>query len=120
MKEPKFRRNTHDENGRHKPFSREAMLFWHTAGYSVGEILRLEVALTFADILTACAEYLAENEPGTPAKPEHVLWCLAQLVRYGLAEIVFEPAQIGIPQASPARYQLPLALAGDEQDRPYE
>lgn len=81
----KFRRNTHDEQGHLRPFPREAMLFWQTLGGEVADVLRHEVALTFDEVYTAYTEYMTEHEPYTPAGPEHVRWCLAQLIQRDLA-----------------------------------
>ncbi len=87
MSKVKYVRATH-ENGRFRPFPIEAYQFWREQGWVVGEVLRLEQGLTFAEIVFACEEYLLEHpESGMllPLNEEDLAWCLIKLLDYGMA-----------------------------------
>ena len=57
----------------------------------VGEVLRPETPLTFAEIVTAVREYALED-PATglyeTLTPEHIAWCLIHLLEHGMAGVV--------------------------------
>lgn len=90
MTEVQFMRTTH-EDGRFRSFSVEAMQFWREHGAIVGDVLRIEEAITFAEIVVASREhafeypeserYLALDEP-------YIAWCLIRLLEFGMAELV--------------------------------
>jgi hypothetical protein len=88
----RFIRTTH-ENGRHCSFSAEALKFWQAQGEMVGEVLRPECPLTFAEIVTGCQELALESlEPGLlwPLNEAHIAWILIHLLEYDMAGIVVE------------------------------
>lgn len=75
-------------NGRFRSYPAEAYHFWHEHGWIVGEILRLELGMTFAEIVIACEEYLLEHlEFGMllSLNEEYLDWCQIKLLDYGLA-----------------------------------
>jgi hypothetical protein len=83
----RFIRTTHS-NGRFRSFIPEAMRFWNGHGAIVGETLRQECPLTFAELVTACQEYVLEDpRPGLlPFLDEaHIAWCLIGLLEFGMA-----------------------------------
>ncbi len=51
----RFIRTTH-ENGAFRSFPSEALEFWRTQGVIVGDVIRSECAMTFAEIAAACQE----------------------------------------------------------------
>lgn len=86
MSQVKYVRATH-ENGRFRPFPNEAYQFWREQGWIVGEVLRLEQGMTFAEIVSACEEYLLEHpESGMllSLNEQHLAWCLIKLLDYGM------------------------------------
>lgn len=86
----RFIRSTH-RNGRFQPFPPEAMRFWSDRGAIVGETLRQECPLTFAEIVTACREYVLED-PQPDLLPflgeAHIARCLIELLGFGMARPV--------------------------------
>lgn len=89
----RFIRTTH-ENGRHCKFSAEALQFWQAQGEMVGEVLRPELPMTFAEIVTRCQERALEClEPGLlwPLNEAHIAWILIHLLEYGMTGIVVAP-----------------------------
>jgi len=93
MLQVKYVRTTH-ENGRFLPFPTQAYQFWREYGWIVGEVLRLERGMTFAEIVVACEEYLLEQpESGLllPVEEPHLAWCLIKLLELGMAGVVTEP-----------------------------
>lgn len=56
MTQLKFMRTMHDGNGRCRPFTPEAWLFWREHDAVVGEILRPNSLLTLAETVTASRE----------------------------------------------------------------
>lgn len=92
MTQVKFIRTTH-ENGRFRSFSSEAIRFWREHGATVGEVLRAEAALPFAEVVAASREYVFEcPESGLyqTLDEAYVAWCLVKLLEYGMASIVAE------------------------------
>jgi len=88
-----FVRTTH-EDGRCRPFPPEAWGFWREHGATVGEVLRPETPLTFAEVVVASQEHALEYpESGLflTLDEEHVAWCLVKLLEYGMAGVVAEP-----------------------------
>ena len=86
MLQVKYVRATH-ENGSFRPFPAEAYQFWREHGWIVGEVLRLEQGLTFAEIVFVCEEHLLEHpESGMllPLNEQHLAWCLIKLLGYGM------------------------------------
>lgn len=95
----RFIRTTH-HNGHHRSFPTEAMQFWREHGTAVGEVLRLETPLTFAEIVTASREVALEYpESGLflTLDEEYVAWCLIRLLEYGMAGVVAEPVSPAKP-----------------------
>ena len=93
MTQVKFIRTTHDHNGRCRSFPAEAWQFWREHGAVVGEVLRAEILMTFAEIVTAGQEYALEHpESGLCSTLDegHVAWCLIELLQYGMAGVVVE------------------------------
>lgn len=91
-----FVQTTHVD-GRCRPFPPEAWEFWREHGAAIGEVLRLETPLTFAEIVTASREYALEYpETGLflTLDEEHVAWCLIRLLEYGMAGVVSEPVRL--------------------------
>ncbi len=87
MTQVKYIRTTH-ENGRFCPFPTEAYQFWREPGWIVGEVLRLEQGMTFAEIDSGCEEYLLEPpESGMllPLSEQHLVWRLIKLLDYAMA-----------------------------------
>ena len=92
MTQVKFVRTTH-EDGRCRLFPPEAWEFWREHGVTVGEVLRPETPLTFAEVVVASQEYALEYpESGLflTLDEEHVAWCLIKLLEYGMASAVAE------------------------------
>lgn len=92
MVQLKFIRSTHD-NGRCRSFPPEAWRFWHEHGALVGDLLRSESPLTFAEIVTANQEYALEypeSAPFLPLDEAYVAWCLIKLLEYGMASVAVE------------------------------
>lgn len=92
MTQVKFIRTTH-EDGHWRSFPPEAWEFWREHGAIVGEVLRPETPLTFAQVVTASREYALEYpESGLflTLDEEHVAWCLIKLLEYGMAGVVAE------------------------------
>jgi hypothetical protein len=87
-----FIRSTHHE-GYHRSFSAEAMQFWREQGAIVGETLRAECPMTFAEIVVACREYahdIPEMVPSLPLDEAYIAWCLIKLVEYGMVRAITE------------------------------
>lgn len=85
-----FIRTTHLD-GRCRSFPPEAWRFWQEHGAAIGEVLRLESPLTFAEIVTASREYAHEYpESGLflTLEEEYVAWCLIRLLEYGMAGVL--------------------------------
>jgi hypothetical protein len=81
-----FARTTH-HNGRFRSFPPDAMQFWCDHGAIVGEVLRHECPLAFAEIVTACKEYVLEDPRASllPFLDEaHIAWCLIKLLEFGM------------------------------------
>lgn len=90
MSTTRFIRTTHN-NGQFHSFPPEAHQFWREHGVIVGEVLRLECALTFAELAAACQEQALEQVlPDTllPQDEQHLAWVLVRLLEYGMAETV--------------------------------
>jgi hypothetical protein len=90
MPTTRFIRTTH-ENGQFRSFPPEAHQFWREQGVIVGEILRPECALTFAELAAACQEYAREHataEVPLPLDKTYIAWVLVRLLEYGMAETV--------------------------------
>lgn len=91
-----FVRMTH-ENGRCRSFPPEAMQFWREYGAAVGEVLRIETPLTFAELVAASREHALEYPESGPfltLDEEYVAWCLIKLLEYGMAGVVAEPVRL--------------------------
>lgn len=89
MLQVKYVRTTH-ENGRFGPLPTEAHQFWREHGWVVGEVLRPEQGMTFAEIVSASQEYLLdhlESEMLLPVSEAHLAWCLIKLLEYGMAGV---------------------------------
>ncbi len=87
-------------DGRCQPFPAEAWEFWRKHGAVVGEVLRLETPLTFAEIATVSREVALEYpESGLflSLDEEYVAWCLIRLLEYGMAGVVAEPVSPAKP-----------------------
>ena len=92
MTQVKFIRTTH-EDGRCRPFPPEAWEFWREHGAAVGEVLRAETPMTFAEIVVASREYALEYpEPGLCQSVDeaYIAWCLIKLLEFGMADVVAE------------------------------
>jgi hypothetical protein len=90
MTQVTFIRTTH-EDGRCRSFPAEAWEFWREQGATVGEVLRPETPLTFADIVTATQEAALEYpETGLflMLDEKHIAWCLIKLLEYGMTGVV--------------------------------
>ncbi|MCB8980718.1 MAG: hypothetical protein H6657_25185 [Ardenticatenaceae bacterium] len=84
-----FIRATH-ENGRFRPYPTEAYQFWADYGWLVGEVLRQEEGMRFAEIVQACTELLDEHpgrEPNTVSE-KYIAWCLVKLLEFGMVATV--------------------------------
>lgn len=82
------------EDGRCRSFSQAAWQIWQSHGSLVGPVLRPESALTLAEILVACREYLHDYpESGTDAdlNEAYIASCLLELCQVGMVAIVIEP-----------------------------
>ena len=94
MTQVKFIRTTH-EDGRCRSFPAEAWEFWREHGAIVGEMLRPETPLTFAEIVTVSREAALEY-PETGLflilDEKHITWCLIKLLEYGMAGVVTVPS----------------------------
>lgn len=85
----RFIRTTH-HHGRPRSFPVEARQFWQEHGAIVGEVLRPETPLTFAEVVTATREYALETpENGLywTLTEEQIAWCLLKLLEHGLAAV---------------------------------
>lgn len=90
MSTARFIRTTH-KNGQFHSFPPEAHQFWREHGVIVGQVLRPECALTFAELAAACQEHALEQLlPNTrlPLDEQYLAWVLVKLLEYGLAETV--------------------------------
>ncbi|MFZ1398767.1 MAG: hypothetical protein WAS33_17810, partial [Candidatus Promineifilaceae bacterium] len=70
------------------PVPTESYQFWHAHGWIVGEVLRLEQGMTFAEIISACEEYLLEYPESSmllSLNEQYLAWCLLKLLDYGMA-----------------------------------
>ncbi|HRQ42409.1 MAG TPA: hypothetical protein PLD25_31220 [Chloroflexota bacterium] len=88
----RFIRTTHHKGCR-RLFSDEATQFWREQGADVGEVLRTETPLTFAEIVSASREYALEYpESGLylALDEAHIAWCLIKLLEYGMVRLVTE------------------------------
>jgi hypothetical protein len=92
MTQVMFIRTTH-EDGRWRLFPPEAWQFWHEHGAVVGEVLRVETPLAFAEVVTASREYALEYpESGLylVLDEAHIAWCLIKLIAYGMVSVVVD------------------------------
>ena len=90
----RFVRTTH-ENGTFRSFAPEALEFWRTQGVIVGEVIRSECAMTFAEIAAACQEMTLEHpEDHThlPLDEMYIAWILVRLLEYGMVGMSAGPA----------------------------
>lgn len=86
MTQIKFVHTTH-EDGRFRPFPTEAYQFWREHGWIVGEALRPETGMTFAELVEACKE-LIEQHPEIELHwldERYLAWCLIRLLEFGMA-----------------------------------
>lgn len=86
MTSTRFIRTTH-ENGTFRSFSPEALEFWRTQGVIVGEVIRSECAMTFAEIAAACQEVTLEHPEDhshLPLDEMCIAWILVRLLEYGM------------------------------------
>lgn len=90
MEKITFVRTTHEVDGHFSPFPTGAYQFWHEYGWVVGEVLRHEIGMSFAEILQASMELIAEHpESGLHLKDEsYFAWCLVRLIELGMAATV--------------------------------
>ena len=88
MKQVTFVRDS-QQHGRFRPYPTEAYQFWHDHGWIVGEVLRPEMGMTFAELVQACAELFAEQPDMDPTLIEerYLAWCLVRLLELGMAAI---------------------------------
>ncbi len=92
MRQVKFVRTTH-RNGRYRTFPTEALTFWREHGALVGEVLRAESPMTFAEIVTASSEYVLEYPETVPLLPldeTYIAWCLIKLLEHGMVGLAIE------------------------------
>jgi hypothetical protein len=92
-----FVRTTH-RDGHFRSFPAEAARFWRDQGAIVGEVLRYECPLTFAEIVAACKENVLEDPQASllPFLDEtHIAWCLIRLLEFGMIRpVVKESSQV--------------------------
>ena len=91
----RFIRTTH-ENGTFRSFPPEALEFWRTQGVIVGEVIRLECAMTFAEIAAACQEIALEypeEHRFLPLDEGYVAWVLVKLLEYGMVGVIARPSR---------------------------
>ena len=84
-----FIRTTH-QNGQFRSFPPEALQFWREHGSLVGQLLRLECALTFAELAAACQENVA---PDVTLDEKYIAWVLIKLLEHGMAAAVSSDSQ---------------------------
>jgi hypothetical protein len=91
MSNGRFIRTTH-RNGQFRPFSPDAIEFWHHEdGYLVGEALPFGCTLTFDEVVAACQKYALENTMADVSWAEnefYIAWILLHLDAYGMVEMV--------------------------------
>lgn len=94
MTRTRFIRTTH-ENGTFRSFPPESLEFWRTQGVIVGEVIRSECAMTFAEIAAACQEMALEHpEDHThlPLDEAQIAWILVKLLEYGMVGMSAGPS----------------------------
>ncbi len=92
MTQVKFIRTTH-ENGRWRSFPTQAWQFWREYGAVVGEVVRAETPMSFAEIVIASREHALEYpESGLylALNDAYIAWCLIRLLEYGMSTVVAE------------------------------
>lgn len=82
----RFIRTTH-QNGHFRLFPPEALQFWREHGSLVGQVLRPESALTFAELAAACQENVTADF-SLPLDETYIAWVLIKLLEYGMAATV--------------------------------
>lgn len=90
----RFVRTTH-ENGTFRSFAPEALEFWRTQGVIVGEVIRSECAMTFAEIAAACQEAALDapqDHTHLPLDESYLAWVLVKLLEFGMVEVVARPS----------------------------
>ncbi len=90
----RFIRTTH-ENGTFRSFPPEALEFWRTQGVIVGEVIRPECAMTFAEIAAACQEIALEypeDQKLLPLGEMYIAWILVKLLEYGMVGMTAGPS----------------------------
>ncbi len=74
-------RTTH-ENGQFRSFAPEAHPFWREQGVTVGEVLRPECALTFAELAAACQRHTPQQISPATLLPPGETWLAWGLVTW--------------------------------------
>lgn len=94
MASTRFIRTTH-ENGTFRSFPPEALEFWRTQGVIVGDVIRSECAMTFAEIAAACQEAALDapqDHTHLPLDESYLAWVLVRLVEYGMVGMHVSPS----------------------------
>lgn len=88
MSQIKFIRTTH-EDGRFRPFPTAVNQFWRDHGWIVGDVLRPETGMSFAEIVEACNELIEQHPEIEPHCLDiyYLAWCLVRLLEYGMVSI---------------------------------
>ena len=112
----KFIRTTHDSQGRVRHFPPVAWQFWQEHGHTAGQLLRLEEAMTFAELLTEAKEHAFEHitdGPQPTADEKYLAWCLLRLVDYGMAAVILPSPTPPEPEPAsllPLQYAIPTTV----------
>jgi len=87
----RFLRTTHDEQGHRHQFPAEAEQYWQQHATVIGDILRLEMAMTLPEIMHECAAYALAYPEGMPyaeVDGAYVAQVLACLCRWEMVRLV--------------------------------
>jgi len=91
----RFIRTTH-ENGTFRSFPPEVLEFWRMQGAIVGDVIRSECGMTFAEIAAACQEQALEHPEEhrfLPLDEGYVAWVLVKLLEYGMVGVIAGPSR---------------------------
>lgn len=77
-------------NGMFRSFPSDALEFWRTQGMIVGEVMRSECAMSFAEIAAACQEAALDapqDHTHLPLDESYLAWVLVKLLEFGMVEV---------------------------------
>ena len=87
----RFLRTTHDEQGHRHHFPAEAEQYWQQHANVIGDVLRLEAAMTLPEIVSECVTYALAYPEGMPyaeADGAYVVQVLVCLCQWGMVRLI--------------------------------